>query len=265
MTKPTFPANFPAKASHAAANAGGYTSRQFGRFRGKEQRPPEAGGAIKNLGVLSGLIRWLSPLASRSASQSASRSASQLASRLLALCISGGAAAAKAEDAPIVQLDTTAGEIRIQLFPDKAPRTVENFLQLVEGSFYDGLIFHRVVANFVIQAGGYDAEMNYRKPPRTVVNESSNGLRNRRGTVAMARLADPDSADAQFFINVNNNTHLDAKPGQPGYTVFGGVVAGMNAVTAIELSDTEVRQGMAAVPATPIVIHRLARISPTND
>ena len=182
-------------------------------------------------------------------------------SSLLALCVIGGATAANADEAPSVLLETSAGEIRIRLLPDKAPRTVDNFLQLADDGFYDGLIFHRVIANFVIQAGGYDAELNHRKPPRTVANESFNGLRNRRGTVAMARLSDPNSADAQFFINVNDNAHLDAKAGQPGYTVFGEVTAGMDAVTAIELSDTQVRNGMAGVPEALIVIHRLRRVA----
>ena len=182
-------------------------------------------------------------------------------SSLLALCVIGGATATNADEAPSVLLETSAGEIRIRLLPDKAPRTVDNFLQLADDGFYDGLIFHRVIANFVIQAGGYDAELNHRKPPRTVANESFNGLRNRRGTVAMARLSDPNSADAQFFINVNDNAHLDAKAGQPGYTVFGEVTAGMDAVTAIELSDTQVRNGMAGVPEAPIVIHRLRRVA----
>ena len=182
-------------------------------------------------------------------------------SSLLALCVIGGATAANADEAPSVLLETSAGEIRIRLLPDKAPRTVDNFLQPADDGFYDGLIFHRVIANFVIQAGGYDAELNHRKPPRTVANESFNGLRNRRGTVAMARLSDPNSADAQFFINVNDNAHLDAKAGQPGYTVFGEVTAGMDAVTAIELSDTQVRNGMAGVPEAPIVIHRLRRVA----
>ena len=182
-------------------------------------------------------------------------------SSLLALCVIGGATAANADEAPSVLLETSAGEIRIRLLPDKAPRSVDNFLQLADDGFYDGLIFHRVIANFVIQAGGYDAELNHRKPPRTVANESFNGLRNRRGTVAMARLSDPNSADAQFFINVNDNAHLDAKAGQPGYTVFGEVTAGMDAVTAIELSDTQVRNGMAGVPEAPIVIHRLRRVA----
>ena len=198
---------------------------------------------------------------------------SRFLAALLALCVGGPNAAAEtakaasgeSDEAPIVRLDTSAGTIDIQLFPEKAPLTVANFLQLVEQNFYDGLTFHRVVANFVIQAGGYDAAMQQREPPRTVANESFNGLTNRRGTVAMARLADPDSADAQFYINVNDNAHLDAQPGKPGYTVFGKVIAGMEAVTDIELSDTGVRDGMVGVPQQPIVINSLRRLPVQAD
>lgn len=174
-------------------------------------------------------------------------------------------AAAGTAEAPSVRLTTTAGDIDIALYPDRAPLTVANFLRLVDDGFYDGLIFHRVIANFMIQTGGYDARMNYRDPPATVANESFNGLRNRKYRVAMARQNHPDSADAQFFINVNNNDHLDARPGQPGYTVFGEVVAGHDVVEEIELADTvnyDAGDGvrMAAVPETPIVITRAARL-----
>ena len=122
------------------------------------------------------------------------------------------------------------------------------FLALVEEGFYVGLVFHRVIPNFMIQAGGYDAELNYRPRDGQVDNESFNGLRNKRYTVAMARLSDPDSADTQFFINVRDNPHLDAQPGEPGYTVFGRVVSGMDVIETIELTDTHLRMGMAAVP-----------------
>jgi cyclophilin family peptidyl-prolyl cis-trans isomerase len=148
-------------------------------------------------------------------------------------------------EAPIVRLETSMGNIDIELLPDKAPKTVENFLTLVDDGFYDGLIFHRVVAGFVIQAGGYDEGMSYRPPPGTVENESANRLPNRKYSVAMARLSDPDSADTQFFINVKDNGHLDWQPGRPGYTVFGQVVAGMDVATAIELVDTH---GTCATP-----------------
>lgn len=174
-----------------------------------------------------------------------------------ALLLSAGGAAA---DEPRVRMTTSLGEIVVELFPNDAPRTVDNFLERVDEGFYEGLIFHRVVAGFVIQTGGYDAGLNYREPPGNVPNESANGLRNSRGTLAMARLNDPDSANTQFYINVKDNTHLDGAPGQPGYTVFGRVVEGMDVVTEIELSDTGRRGGMAGVPDTPIVIERMGRL-----
>jgi peptidyl-prolyl cis-trans isomerase A (cyclophilin A) len=165
-----------------------------------------------------------------------------------------------AADRPIVRLETSLGNIDIELFPDKSPKTVENFLTLVDGGFYDGLIFHRVVAGFVIQAGGYDERLAYRPPPGTVVNESANRLENAQYTVAMARLSDPDSADTQFYINLKDNDHLDWQPGRAGYTVFGQVVAGTNVVAAIELVDTHVEQGMAAVPEQDVIITRATRL-----
>ena len=178
---------------------------------------------------------------------------------LLCSCLNVAAA-----EPPMVRLETSAGDIDIALYPDEAPQSVANFLDLVDNSFYDGLVFHRVLANFVIQAGGYDAQLNYREPPRQVPNESKNGLANRRGTVAMARLADPHSADAQFYINVNDNTHLDPQGDGFGYTVFGKVVAGMETVVDIELVDTEEQNGMVGVPATPVVIHRARRLTPED-
>jgi cyclophilin family peptidyl-prolyl cis-trans isomerase len=173
--------------------------------------------------------------------------------------------AAEETESPKVRLTTTLGDIDIALYPERAPVTVANFLRLVDDGFYDGLIFHRVIANFMIQAGGYDEQMNYREPPATVPNESFNGLRNRKYRLAMARQSHPDSADAQFFINVNNNSHLDARPGEPGYTVFGEVIAGHDVVEEIELTDTinyDAGDGvrMAAVPETPIVITAAARL-----
>ena len=170
------------------------------------------------------------------------------------------AGTAAADDQPRVRLETSMGDIVLELLPERAPATVANFLRLVDDDFYDGLIFHRVVAGFVIQAGGYDVGMNYREPPGTVVNEAGNGLVNASGTVAMARLDDPDSADAQFFINVKDNDHLNAGAGKPGYTVFGRVVEGMDVVTEIELSDTTRKAGMAGVPERPIVIERASRV-----
>lgn len=179
---------------------------------------------------------------------------------LACTALSAGTAWAAAEDKPRLRLSTSMGDIDVVLYPDKAPRTVANFLERVDEGFYEGLIFHRVVAGFVIQTGGYDAELNYREPPGNVPNESANGLRNTRGTLAMARLTDPDSANTQFFINVKDNGHLDAAAGRPGYAVFGRVIDGMDVVTEIELSDTGRQGGMAGVPETPIVIERISRL-----
>ena len=159
-----------------------------------------------------------------------------------------------AEDNPRVNLVTSEGLIEIELLPKFAPKHVANFLALIEEGFYVGLVFHRVIPNFMIQAGGYDAELTYRPRDGQVDNESFNGLRNKRYTVAMARLSDPNSADTQFFINVRDNPQLDAQPGEPGYTVFGRVVSGMDVIETIELTDTHLRMGMAAVPEKAIVI-----------
>lgn len=159
-----------------------------------------------------------------------------------------------------VRLTTSVGVIDVALYDSQAPGTVKNFLELVDSGFYSGLIFHRVLAGFVIQAGGYDENLVYRKPPRTVKNESKVGLGNRKGTLAMARLDDPDSADTQFFINVNDNSHLNAKPGIPGYTVFGEVVSGWEVVETIELSEVGTRDGMEGVPKSTMVILKAERI-----
>ena len=161
---------------------------------------------------------------------------------------------AHAQDNPRVSLVTNKGAIEIELLPKFAPKHVANFLSLVEEEFYVGLVFHRVIPNFMIQAGGYDSDLNYKASERRVENESFNGLKNKRLTLAMARLNDPDSADTQFFINVRDNPHLDAQPGQPGYTVFGKVVDGLDVIETIELTDTHLRMGMVAVPEETIII-----------
>ena len=157
---------------------------------------------------------------------------------------------------PQVAIHTSMGTLTIELWPHKAPHTVRNFLELVDGGFYAGTVFHRVIAGFVIQAGGYDAAMQLREPPRKVVNESFNGERNLRWTVAMARHGDPDSADSQFFVNLADSPHLDARPGQPGYTVFGVLTAGRDVAEEIEFAET----GQDAVPTTPITILSAERL-----
>ncbi len=161
---------------------------------------------------------------------------------------------------PRVHLQTSHGDIEIELFDDKAPTTTEHILKYVDDGFYDGLIFHRVIAGFVLQAGGFDIDMKERQTRGSIRNESDNGLENLAGTLAMARRADPDSADSQFYINVADNGHLNARPGEPGYTVFGQVVAGQDVVTRIELTETGIRQGMPGVPVEAIVIKQARRV-----
>ncbi len=149
---------------------------------------------------------------------------------------------AAAESLPKVSMKTNLGEIVLELNPEKAPKSVDNFLQYVKAGFYNGTIFHRVINNFMIQGGGYDAKGNL-KPTRPPIEiESANGLRNREYTVAMARTADPNSANSQFFINTKDNRFLDY-PGQDGwgYAVFGKVIKGANVVDKIESVETGAR------------------------
>ena len=176
-----------------------------------------------------------------------------------ALCATG--AGAETANAPTVEIVTSEGTLTIELWPEKAPKTVENFLRLVEDGFYEGTIFHRVIAGFMIQAGGYDAGLNLREPPNTVVNESANGERNIRWTVAMARHADPDSAGSQFFINTaEHSPHLDAHPGQPGYTVFGRLIAGHAVAERIELTQLDPAARRPHQPLEPITILSARRL-----
>ena len=161
---------------------------------------------------------------------------------------------------PTVEIVTNVGSMTVELWPEQAPQTVENFLKLVDGGFYEGTIFHRVIAGFMIQCGGYEADMTYREAPNKVVNESANGARNLRWTVAMARHAHPDSADSQFYINLGDNPHLDAQEGVPGYTVFGQLIAGRDVAETIELAETGVVEGSPDVPIEPIVIQAVRRV-----
>ena len=163
---------------------------------------------------------------------------------------------------PRVALETSMGNILIGFYPDQSPLTVENFLAYAEGGHYDGLIFHRVVPDFMIQGGGHEADLSMREPGRQPIrNESDNGLTNARGTIAMARTGDPHSATAQFFINHTDNTFLDfganpQSPGGWGYAVFGEVLEGMDVVDAIAAVETETGiPGMGAVvPVEPVII-----------
>ena len=155
---------------------------------------------------------------------------------------------------PRVKLSTSMGDIVVALEPQKAPKTVENFLQYVQDKHYDGTIFHRVIDGFMIQGGGFSADM-VQKPTRApIVLEANNGLKNERGTIAMARTMVPNSATSQFFINVNNNVPLNATPGNPGYAVFGKVVEGMDVVDKIKAVSTTSKGPHQNVPAETITI-----------
>ena len=174
----------------------------------------------------------------------------------LALLFAAGAAAQDKGAAPRVLLATSLGDITIQLEPEKAPKTVANFLDYVKSGHYDGTVFHRVIGGFMIQGGGFTPDM-VQKPTRApIALESRNGLKNERGTVAMARTSVPDSATSQFFINVVDNAMLDqanARDGQ-GYAVFGRVVTGMDVVDKIRAVETTSVGGHQNVPAKPVLI-----------
>ena len=211
-------------------------------------------------------------------------------SMLLAMLLAMLAAPAHATDAPKVKFSTSAGDFVLELYPDKAPRTVENFLQYVKDKHYDGTIFHRVIDNFMVQGGGFDASYAEKKTRPPVANEgrdalSRGGPRNVVGTVAMARTNDPHSATAQFFINVKDNAFLDPTlipPGDPvpkfeyqgrvyentpranllnapqlfGYTVFGKIVSGMDVIQKMKAVTTGAGGPFPSdVPKTPLVIH----------
>ncbi len=156
----------------------------------------------------------------------------------------------------MVKLETSMGDIVIELNEDAAPVTVKNFLSYVEDGFFDGTIFHRVINGFMIQAGGFTAQMQKKQTKPPIVNEASNGLKNDRGAVAMARTNNPDSATSQFFINHKNNDSLNyVENGNPGYAVFGKTVKGMDIVDAIAAVKTTTRMGMQDVPVEPVVIN----------
>ena len=165
------------------------------------------------------------------------------------------AAASGPVDSPVVVLETNKGVMTAELLPLEAAKTVEHILDLVDAGFYDGLIFHRVIEGFVAQTGGHVVDMSYRDAPRTVVNESENGVKNLQYTLAMARATHPDSAGAQFYINLKDNPFLDYRPGQPGYTVFGKLIDGMDVAEEIGRAETTA----ADVPVEPIVILRAYR------
>ncbi|OHB63663.1 MAG: peptidylprolyl isomerase [Planctomycetes bacterium RBG_13_50_24] len=155
----------------------------------------------------------------------------------------------------VVKLETSMGNIVIELNEQAAPVSVKNFIGYVEAGFYDGLIFHRVIPGFMIQGGGFTQQMVKKETRNPIINEAKNGLSNMRGTIAMARTSDPDSATAQFFINHRDNKFLDyIDDNKAGYAVFGKVTQGMDVVDAIASVETTTRNGMEDVPVEPIII-----------
>jgi cyclophilin family peptidyl-prolyl cis-trans isomerase len=165
-----------------------------------------------------------------------------------------GTAAAKGN--PMVLISTSKGDIKVELYPDKAPETVKNFLTYVNAGYYDGTIFHRVIRGFMIQGGGLTPDMKDKREGQRapIKNEAANGLKNDTGTIAMARTAAPDSATSQFFINVANNAALNKAAGKDGYAVFGKVVDGMDVVKKIEAASTTSKGMHQDVPAEVITI-----------
>lgn len=164
-----------------------------------------------------------------------------------------------AAPAPRVVLETTNGNIEIELDPVKAPITTKNFLEYVDSGFYTNTIFHRVIPGFMAQGGGFTAQMQQKETKAPIKNEASNGLKNVRGTLSMARTSNPDSATSQFFINVADNDFLN--PGRDaGYAVFAKVVKGMDVVDIIVNSQTTTKAGMQNVPIDPVLIKSAKRM-----
>ncbi len=187
-----------------------------------------------------------------------------LISMLVIISLVLAAGSAIAEDAnPKVILNTSKGQIVLVLYADKAPETVKNFLAYVDAKYYDGTIFHRVIPNFMIQGGGFTADMKRKTPRPPIQNEADKGIKNDRGTIAMARTGDPHSATAQFFINSKDNGFLNHKSKSMqgwGYAAFGRVVEGMKTVDAISAVKTTRRGPYSDVPAEAFVIKSAARV-----
>lgn len=188
-----------------------------------------------------------------------------MARRLVACAALAGAllaaAAARADDAPRVRVTTTLGAFVIELNPERAPLTVANFLRYVKEGHYTNTLFHRVIANFVIQGGGVTPEYTLKPTHEPIPNESGNGLENVRGAVGLARAASPHSGDAQFFVDVGNNADLDPLPTRWGYAVFGKVVEGMDVVDRISVQPTGAVSTLKSdAPLKPVVIESIVLI-----
>jgi cyclophilin family peptidyl-prolyl cis-trans isomerase len=178
---------------------------------------------------------------------------------LLAVALAVAPAAAQEKKNPVVVIDTSMGKIKLELFPKEAPLTVKNFLGYVDEKFYDGTLFHRVARGFVIQGGGLLPGLRPKRTHAPVKNEAGNGLANKRGTVAMARTDNPDSATSQFYINLKDSPHLDRAGDSAGYTVFGRVIDGAD--VALKISQVETGVGpRREVPREDVVIKSIRRV-----
>ena len=160
----------------------------------------------------------------------------------------------------MLEFKTSKGTFTVQLFDKQAPITVENFLRYADEGFFEGTVFHRVIPGFMIQGGGLTVDMKNKKGHEPIKNEATNGLKNKRGTLSMARTNDINSATSQFFVNVADNDFLDNKPGSYGYAVFGRIDSGMEVIDAIAAVKTGNRAGHQDVPVEPIVIESVTRI-----
>lgn len=173
-----------------------------------------------------------------------------------ALLVSAAVACAETKNNPVVTMETSLGNVKIELFEKDAPISVKNFLDYAKSGFYNDTIFHRVIANFMIQGGGFTSDLKQKPTKAPIKNEAGNGLKNLRGTLAMARTNIVDSATAQFFINAVNNdflNHRDKSQQNYGYAVFGAVIEGMDVVDKIAAVKT-ITRGFPDVPATPVII-----------
>jgi peptidyl-prolyl cis-trans isomerase B (cyclophilin B) len=188
---------------------------------------------------------------------------------LLLSLLFGSQLALAADTSPVqVKLETSMGEIVLELYPDKAPKTVANFLRYLDEGFYNGSIFHRVIDGFMIQGGGFDAQFVQKPTHAAIENEADNGLLNTIGSIAMARTSAPHSATAQFFINVNDNSALDFSSRNArgwGYAVFGRVVSGMDVVNAIKAVPTGNRGMHQNVPLETIIIQQATRLNTNKE
>jgi peptidyl-prolyl cis-trans isomerase A (cyclophilin A) len=180
----------------------------------------------------------------------------KMLSAVALICLFAGIASAEGKKNPVVSMETTLGNIRIELFEKEAPVSVRNFLDYTKSGFYSGTIFHRVIPGFMAQGGGFTPDRKQKPANAPIKNEAANGLKNDRGTIAMARTSAPDSATAQFFINVVNNSMLNRpSPDGAGYAVFGKVIEGMDVVDKIVAVKTQnVNMVFQNLPETPVII-----------